>query len=70
MEPLDPGALSLTWHDITYDVRPPGGGRRGAAPRKRILHGLSGAAASGRLLALMGPSGAGKTSLVRESVCV
>lgn len=32
----------------------------------QVLHGISGKAVSGRLFALMGPSGAGKTSLVRE----
>ena len=35
---------------------------------KQILHGVSGECTSGRTCALMGPSGAGKTTLV--SVCV
>ena len=43
------GAVTLEWADLncTFGSR-------------QVLHGVSGAASSGRLLAIMGPSGSGK----------
>ena len=47
------GAVTLEWADLncTFGSR-------------QVLHGVSGAASSGRLLAIMGPSGSGKTTLL------
>jgi len=47
----------LRFEDITFTV-----GRK--SQQKQILNGVSGAARSGRMLAIMGGSGAGKTSLL------
>jgi len=49
------GAVTLEWADLncTFGSR-------------QILHGVSGAASSGRLLAIMGPSGSGKTTLLNS----
>lgn len=49
------GAVDVTFHDLTFTVQPRGGGD--PVP---ILKGLSGAVRSGRCLAIMGASGAGK----------
>jgi ABC-type glutathione transport system ATPase component len=56
----DPRAL-LTWEDVRVTVasgRPPG------ASDVRILDGISGYARPGEVLAIMGPSGGGKTTLL------
>ena len=45
------------WHDVTYGV---GKGVKS----KEILHGISGSLDGGEVCAIMGPSGAGKTSLL------
>ena len=47
------GAVTLEWADLncTFGSR-------------QVLHGVSGAASSGRMLAIMGPSGSGKTTLL------
>ena len=55
----DPRAF-LTWEDVRVTVA---GGRRGA-PDVRILDGISGHARPGEVLAIMGPSGGGKTTLL------
>lgn len=47
----------LTFKDVTYSVRTKSG-------TKDILHGISGSCNSGEVLAIMGPSGAGKTCLI------
>ena len=52
------GTYTLAFKDISYFVKLQGG------KTKQILHGVSGTCVSGQLVALMGPSGAGKTSLV------
>ena len=49
------GAVTLEWADLncTFGSR-------------QVLRGVSGAASSGRLLAIMGPSGSGKTTLLNS----
>jgi ABC-type glutathione transport system ATPase component len=65
--------LHLRWERICFDVadtrssggaEAPGGASGRRAPL-RLLHALSGQAAPGALLAVMGASGSGKTSLVQ-----
>jgi ABC-type glutathione transport system ATPase component len=55
----DPRAF-LTWEDVRVTVA---GGPRGA-PDVRILDGITGHARPGEVLAIMGPSGGGKTTLL------
>ena len=50
----------LEWAELTY--RLPGKRRRGGA---ELLAGVAGRAQPGRLLAVMGPSGAGKTTFLK-----
>jgi ATP-binding cassette subfamily B protein len=45
------------------DGRPDGNGKHAASPRRRALEDISFSAAPGRLVALVGPSGAGKTTV-------
>lgn len=47
----------ITFKDVTYSVNTKSG-------VKEILHGISGSCNSGEVLAIMGPSGAGKTCLI------
>jgi len=56
----DPRAF-LTWEDVHVTVA--GGGPRGA-PDVKILDGISGHARPGEVLAIIGPSGGGKTTLL------
>lgn len=50
----------LEWAELTY--RLPGKRRRGGA---ELLAGVAGRARPGRVLAVMGPSGAGKTTFLK-----
>lgn len=53
----------LEWNDLCVDVDIGGGFLRKKAEKKRIVHESRGKARPGQVLAVMGPSGAGKTSL-------
>ncbi|KAG8341218.1 putative ABC transporter ABC 2 type transporter [Trypanosoma vivax] len=50
--------VNMTWENLTYRVSVKG------AQKKTLLHNVSGTALGGRVLAIMGPSGAGKTTLM------
>ena len=50
-------SLTVEWNNLNFTVTTPEG-------EKRILNDVSGFAKPGQLLAIMGPSGAGKTSLL------
>lgn len=53
-----PGSVDLEWSELSLELQ-----RKDGSVQK-ILDGVSGSAKAGRLLAIMGPSGAGKTSLL------
>ena len=58
---------ALAWRGVGKEVVVPGGSGTeggGGEGRKRILGGVSGRADPGEMVAIMGPSGAGKTSLL------
>lgn len=50
--------VTLSWKDLSYEVPVP------KAENRRILNGVSGHARSGQILAILGPSGAGKTTML------
>ena len=52
--------VTLAWRDLWYTVYPAGRDK----PSRDILKGLSGAALTHHVMALMGPTGSGKTSLL------
>ena len=52
--------VTLAWRDLWYTVYPAGRDK----PSRDILKGLSGAALPHHVMALMGPTGSGKTSLL------
>ena len=54
--------LTLAFHEVTYTVKLKK--KLNGATHKTILTGISGVCTPGQLLAIMGPSGAGKTSLL------
>jgi len=56
-----PGVL-FAWHGMDAHVRAKD--KDGKEVEKQILHGVSGEAHAGEVLAILGPSGAGKTSLL------
>jgi ABC-type multidrug transport system ATPase subunit len=53
--------LSAAWRDISYSIRV-GSGKN--IKEKQILKNIHGSAEPGRLIAIMGPTGSGKTSLL------
>ncbi|GFP97814.1 ABC transporter g family member 22, partial [Phtheirospermum japonicum] len=55
-------AISLKFEDVNYTVKSKG--NKNSAMEKNILHGVSGSVGPGEVLALMGPSGGGKTTLL------
>lgn len=62
--------VTLEWRDIVHTVAPPytladRAGGRARPPPQPLLRSVSGLAQPGQVVALMGPSGAGKTSLLR-----
>ncbi|KAH9600687.1 ABC transporter-like [Trypanosoma melophagium] len=54
--------VNFTWENLTYRV--PVEDEDGNVTEKTLLYNLSGTALGGRVLAIMGPSGAGKTTLM------
>ena len=52
--------VTLTWKNVTYQVP----AKKKKQPPKTVLSEVSGCVRPGQLLAIMGSSGAGKTSLV------
>ncbi|KAI6125259.1 ABC-2 type transporter-domain-containing protein [Pisolithus croceorrhizus] len=73
-KPFDGGAaggISVRWSDVSYFIPPSGALGRSIFSRRRetngektILDGVSGSIGPGMLMAILGPSGAGKTTLV------
>eukprot|EP00760_Papus_ankaliazontas_P008289 PhM_4_TR13723/c0_g1_i1/m.82053 len=55
---------SLSWQDIRYEVDIPPRSKGEPVQIRSILKGITGAAAPGRMLAIMGASGSGKTTLL------
>jgi ATP-binding cassette subfamily G (WHITE) protein 2 len=51
--------VTLSWRDLVYEVP-----LKKEKTTKRILHGVSGHVSSGQMIALLGPSGAGKTTML------
>ncbi|KAF9239156.1 hypothetical protein BU15DRAFT_46984 [Melanogaster broomeanus] len=64
------GGVTVRWADVSYFVRPSSAlswslfSRRTGDGEKTILDGVSGHVPAGELMAILGPSGAGKTTLV------
>eukprot|EP01127_Copromyxa_protea_P000879 TRINITY_DN1079_c0_g1_i1.p1 TRINITY_DN1079_c0_g1~~TRINITY_DN1079_c0_g1_i1.p1 ORF type:complete len:735 (-),score=163.25 TRINITY_DN1079_c0_g1_i1:39-2081(-) len=63
--------IQLTWSDIVYEVPDRSNKqtmlqklKREKVPRKTLIHGVSGYCSPGSMMAIIGPSGAGKTSLL------
>lgn len=54
--------VDFTWENLKYDVAVVGDDGKQAT--RTLLHNVSGTARGGRVLAVMGPSGAGKTTLM------
>jgi ABC-type multidrug transport system ATPase subunit len=52
--------VTLTWSDVCYTIP-----AKKKTPEKKILINVSGCVKPGQLLAIMGASGAGKTTMVR-----
>ncbi|KAJ7168414.1 hypothetical protein C8R43DRAFT_984293 [Mycena crocata] len=66
----DGSRVAVEWTRVSYVVPTPGGRswlgkrERGAEDNKVVLDGLSGRVAPGQMMAVLGPSGAGKTTLI------
>lgn len=69
-EPIRSGGVAVAWSSINYAVPASSGGLFGKKQgkdepaEKHILTDLSGEVAPGEMLAILGPSGAGKTTLI------
>ncbi|KIY64126.1 hypothetical protein CYLTODRAFT_493393, partial [Cylindrobasidium torrendii FP15055 ss-10] len=68
---LQRGGIGITWRNINYTVSPSfslfrrhGGKAEGYSDDKVILDSISGQVQPGQFMAILGPSGAGKTTLV------
>ena len=61
--PVAAASSGLAWRDVSLKIAR----KRGQAP-STILDGVSGSAQPGRMLAIMGPSGSGKSSLLNALV--
>ena len=59
----NPNPITLTWENVNYSVEIKKGLFK-KADSKQILHDLSGIVRPGQLLAIMGSTGAGKSSLL------
>jgi ABC-type multidrug transport system ATPase subunit len=59
----------LQWEDLTVDVQVKADGFCKGKTTKRIVKGSRGRVSSGNILSVMGPSGAGKTSLFSSLAC-
>ncbi|XP_061185805.1 protein white-like [Saccostrea echinata] len=56
--------VTLSWNDVTVSILSRCGCRKQNSSRKLLLHNVSGEIKPGRLVAIMGASGAGKTTLM------
>jgi ABC-type multidrug transport system ATPase subunit len=56
--PICGNMITLSWKDLSYSIH------TGAGTQKHILKNIHGQAEPGRLIAIMGPTGSGKTSLL------
>lgn len=69
-EPIKSGGVAVTWSNINYSVLATSNnvfkkkGNQALAGDKHVLHDLSGEVIPGEMLAILGPSGAGKTTLI------
>lgn len=57
-------SVDLVWKNLSFTVPAPKKGKGGEPTSKTILHSISGSVRAGTMLAVMGSSGAGKTSLL------
>lgn len=66
-QPVSVAFRDLSFHVQVKDPSAPSPGLCGSVPMttKRILHGLNGVFQQGRLTAIMGASGAGKTTMLK-----
>jgi ABC-type multidrug transport system ATPase subunit len=64
------GGISVQWSDVSYIVQPPQGSMSSLFTKptiggvKTILDSVSGGVEAGQFMAILGPSGAGKTTLI------